>query len=46
MEMVRAVVDALGPGAVGCNERDDHDMTPFHLACECGHLPVVVRAHD
>ena len=46
LEMVRAVVDALGPGAVGCNERDDHDMTPFHLACECGHLPVVVRAHD
>ena len=36
------VVDACGPGSLGCNERDDHDMTPFHLACECGHIAVVV----
>ena len=42
VEVARFVVDACGPGSLGCNERDDHDMTPFHLACECGHVAVVV----
>ena len=33
------VLERVPPGSI--NRRDMHDMSPFHLACENGHLPVV-----
>ena len=33
------VLERTPSGSV--NARDMHDMSPFHLACENGHLPVV-----
>jgi ankyrin repeat protein len=33
------VLDKVPSGSI--NKRDNHDMSPFHLACENGHLKVV-----
>ena len=41
LECVRFVTENGDVGA--CNALDDHDMTPFHLACEGGFLDIVVR---
>ena len=37
--MTAFVLERTPSGSV--NARDMHDMSPFHLACENGHLPVV-----
>ena len=37
--MTAFVLERTPAGSV--NARDMHDMSPFHLACENGHLPVV-----
>ena len=37
--VVRFILERTPPGTV--NIRDMHDMSPFHLACESGHVEVV-----
>ena len=39
VDVTQFVLDKVPSGSI--NKRDNHDMSPFHLACENGHLKVV-----